>query len=1302
MKKKLFLTAALFASCFSWAQAPKADLIDLVFNADGTATDVSPLANPVEVIGTPRIVASTQYGMNVFCAKDNAWGQNPLAAFRIPASEQIIAGMQDGLSIELLVRLNSKTGDIPTEWANAFGYEQTGGTGMLVDGGTWRLETRAGGSYHQAIWKQTPPLDVWTHLVGIWNQEEGKAYLYVNGEKVGETDAEGEYNTPNAQYLFVGCDATSSEKGEHSLPGDYAIYRLYDKPLSAEEVAAAYAEVKAKDTGVEEHDDNLSYEVDEQGNMLISTGEDLFNFGQLIKSGKRLNAKLVNDIDYTAYNSSLSTDANRFRGVFDGQGHTIKVDLNPQYADAGLFDVLESGAFILNLHVDGKMAATSDWTGVLVGDDYGATIQDVLITVDMTTTDDDNTMAGLLAGYNNGKPLYKNVVCIGSINSETATACCGIVADIKGNCTMENCVAIVDIKNAFRDQCTPIYARIRGSLSCKNVSYVNVNQEEYPDLVEGISEIPMEDVLSGKVAAMLGGGNMASVWRQTLGVDETPNMLPDHGIVIQVGSEYFGITENNVKETCEQLLQAANAYAEEVRANQSLIDAYVKAAEQLATSDTRTDFIAYYPTMVEAKAAIEKNVKGYEDFKQTVAEALAQLGEMESNFALQLKDYLTEYMDPSDDLPQGSANYIIEGMTLDNEGLAEQTNYISDMLKKVMAADAEPGTEITVMLANAAMGQSAAGWKGTKPNKSMDNPAALQYYGTKTATLSQTMTGLKNGIYEFDMNALYDVADNVDNPLTNAVIFANANEVPVMSVAAGALPFEEAEDSVNCLITEPDTYPYDKIWDEMYYVPNSFVGGAYALNGGRYLNRILVNVTDGKLMVGVRMDGSGSTKDWLMVSNARLFFRGTMDEAAQDIQAVLEGEVARAQTLVDFEARTSTEEYPYFPNYAASTRAALQAAIAQAAADASAEQKYALIQTFTELFQQAYTERNAYKILADQLEEYYGAVKDYPEMAATIEANYSETWGDWIDGKYNAEEALAKGKELLEQFDNVVADVPAADLLDVVFNADGTATDKSAAANEIKVVGEPRVAKSAEFGLNVFCAATNEWASKPSNYYYTTMSDEMWAGISDGVTYEVLVRPYWLGDYNSTWISVLGYEQGGGIGLITDGGKWCLEAHVGGGYKEAYGSVPVQNEWIHLVGVLNQQDGTISFYENGRPQATVGASGELKRPNISVPNLMIGCDNNGSGIGENAFQGDIAIVRIYNEPLTAPQVNKLWKDISAQRNDGAIEHDESDPNAISTITSAPVSQTIYNLMGQKLSKAQRGINIINGKKQIVK
>ena len=77
MKQKLlFLMTALLMGMTSWAQVPKADLLDVVFNDDGTATDISATQNVVELFGTPNVVESSKYGINVACFHENTYNAN--------------------------------------------------------------------------------------------------------------------------------------------------------------------------------------------------------------------------------------------------------------------------------------------------------------------------------------------------------------------------------------------------------------------------------------------------------------------------------------------------------------------------------------------------------------------------------------------------------------------------------------------------------------------------------------------------------------------------------------------------------------------------------------------------------------------------------------------------------------------------------------------------------------------------------------------------------------------------------------------------------------------------------------------------------------------------------------------------------------------------------------------------------------------------------------------------------------------------------------------------------------------------
>ena len=490
----------------------------------------------------------------------------------------------------------------------------------------------------------------------------------------------------------------------------------------------------------------------------------------------------------------------------------------------------------------------------------------------------------------------------------------------------------------------------------------------------------------------------------------------------------------------------------------------------------------------------------------------------------------------------------------------------------------------------------------------------------------------------------------------------------------------------------------------MYYIPYSRTGGAVAMAAGRYPNSVMVEVTDGTLTVGIRLYGSGRNDDWCMFANAKLYYQGTMDEAGEALDKVLTGAINRAVTTINYEADAAGNHYLFFPNYSQALRDELTTAVQTAQAAADGPSKYAALVKLSDLFKEIYTCRKAYRQMAIDVINYSDRILDYPDYVSVIQKQSEEAWDGWLTGAYTAEEALAKGQQLLAEMDGYFVEMPVADLLDVVFNDDGSATDQSATQNEVVTMGEPKVVKSPTLDMNVFCHTQSELGGNAGDFFKIIPSDALVEGISDGMTFEVLTRPYWTDEEyaNLSWCSVLGMEEGGGVGMLVYNNQWCFEAHVGGGYKDAYSSsAPVVGEWVHLVGVWDYGTSTLCLYVNGSLAGTAEAGGSFRMPNATTTWIGIGCDLGYDGSSSATYKGDIALTRIYNEPVNASQAALLYKKVQAQFT-GLEEHSE-DPDAVqSIIASSPTSPTIYTLTGVRVEKPSHGLYIINGKKVLVK
>lgn len=245
---------------------------------------------------------------------------------------------------------------------------------------------------------------------------------------------------------------------------------------------------------------------------------------------------------------------------------------------------------------------------------------------------------------------------------------------------------------------------------------------------------------------------------------------------------------------------------------------------------------------------------------------------------------------------------------------------------------------------------------------------------------------------------------------------------------------------------------------------------------------------------------------------------------------------------------------------------------------------------------------------------------------------------------------------------------PRADLLDVVFNADGSATDVSPMAHKVIASSEtPAIHYNADLGANVACFhnvyprnMVNTYA--PKQYYKIDYSvkPEFVEALKKGHTLEALVKPTHDGNLSDLYKApnksklegkFFSGHQGGGTGfMITDIDKdntFCFLPNVSTDGKSNWiwtqdSSSPSTRTYYHLIGVWDKDAGLAKFYINGKLVATSNAAGELKMPGSNVTTFCIGCDAAPDNDVEDGFDGEIAIARIYSMPLNETEISLLW------------------------------------------------------------
>ena len=234
------------------APAPKADLLDVVFNLSGDASDASAMKMPVVKRSNPSMGAEFVEKYNryaaVFNPGDILSGQaDGYYVADYTTNEEFKAKLADGYTLEVLFCRSDEPG---TKQIKPFSSTQAGGTGICFrakEGNEINFETHVGGSWVELYSGVTPQKDVWYHAVGIWDKSNAIAKLYVDGKLTATKTTSGEFKlmTTNEKYWFgIGADPNASDQGEATFSGKVAIARLYDKPLTESEIFSLWREVR--------------------------------------------------------------------------------------------------------------------------------------------------------------------------------------------------------------------------------------------------------------------------------------------------------------------------------------------------------------------------------------------------------------------------------------------------------------------------------------------------------------------------------------------------------------------------------------------------------------------------------------------------------------------------------------------------------------------------------------------------------------------------------------------------------------------------------------------------------------------------------------------------------------------------------------------------------------------------------------------------------------------------------------------------------------------------------------------------
>ena len=129
--------------------------------------------------------------------------------------------------------------------------------------------------------------------------------------------------------------------------------------------------------------------------------------------------------------------ANDFSGTFDGDGHTVTLNITASTANVGLFSKLAGGAVVKNVKVDGTVSGTEGVAGI-AAQANGATISGCINCAIISAT---GRYVGGIVGKLQGGTVENcyNTGAISSSRNRPAVNLGGIVGYIDESATVKNC-----------------------------------------------------------------------------------------------------------------------------------------------------------------------------------------------------------------------------------------------------------------------------------------------------------------------------------------------------------------------------------------------------------------------------------------------------------------------------------------------------------------------------------------------------------------------------------------------------------------------------------------------------------------------------------------------------------------------------------------------------------------------------------------------------------------------------------------------------------------------------------------------
>ena len=261
---------------------------------------------------------------------------------------------------------------------------------------------------------------------------------------------------------------------------------------------------------------------DGEGAYLISSADDMKNFSDVINNGWDITYKtfkMTADISVADDFTPVGTFQNPFKGMFDGQNHTLTVTLSGVENTAPFAHT--ENAKIKNLTTGGTISASGKYAAGIVSRASTLTLNNCISKVDINSfVSGDGTHGGLVGTVVNA--AITNCGFVGSISGRYTTSCGGLVGwtDKRGVTAISNSFVAGSFNLLYTSNVnTYHYTFGRGMVSITNCYYL----KELQIAEESAVQLTDAAFKSGEAVWRLNGSADNGEWKQTIGTDTYPN-----------------------------------------------------------------------------------------------------------------------------------------------------------------------------------------------------------------------------------------------------------------------------------------------------------------------------------------------------------------------------------------------------------------------------------------------------------------------------------------------------------------------------------------------------------------------------------------------------------------------------------------------------------------------------------------------------------------------------------------------------------------------------------------------------------